>query len=310
VAPLVGSPEWLSKIPVLRQEQRQGHNTLSRGPLLSEFAKQRSTPGPVTYDLSSGGTLGLTGRILRPLSESQEWGAWAGAVKRVKRSSPGEAPVQMWQPKRVVSESPEYDLSRALSRLRRGDHFRIFAAPPVDKYRPTDQLAATVAGIVAATFTSPSVPAPPAPITAAIGNLVRPPLSTHERAEMLVNSWVAEQSYAHDVVSESVTGKAVTQAFGLDHEQLAALSERGQLLVLSIPSGPLFPIWQFDASTADKLVPNLKDVLARLDNRPSDEVIDWLRTPKSRLGGTSPISALRAGEYTAVLELAQAVGAA
>jgi hypothetical protein len=77
--------------------------------------------------------------------------------------------------------------------------------------------------------------------------------------------------------------------------------ECGKVLALDDGNRKLLPVWQFDASMRDRLVPGFKKVLDIL-NRPPFSAALWFTNRNPRLGGRAPIDALRAGDTERVLQ--------
>jgi Rv2175c C-terminal domain of unknown function/Protein of unknown function (DUF2384) len=142
-----------------------------------------------------------------------------------------------------------------------------------------------------------------------VASLVRPPLSSEERASLLVSAAVKGVIAENELVLESAPAQLITTAFSISEKSLWELVDSGGVLAFQYQSRMLFPLWQFDPASPDHLVPHLGEVLSILQYRTPEEVIDWLRTPKRRLDGRSPLDALRHDEHSVVLRMAQAVGA-
>lgn len=83
----------------------------------------------------------------------------------------------------------------------------------------------------------------------------------------------------------------------ISQSKIIALPENGRLLL---------PLWQFEASTDDKLVPGFSEVLRAL-NRNSFSAAHWFTSPNVQLGNKPPIALLRAGEITKVVAEAKLV---
>ena len=77
--------------------------------------------------------------------------------------------------------------------------------------------------------------------------------------------------------------------------------EKGKVLALEDGNRKLLPIWQFDASTHDRLVPGFKKVLDTLQRSPFSAAL-WFVNRNPHLGNHAPIDLLRNGETDRVLK--------
>jgi hypothetical protein len=76
-----------------------------------------------------------------------------------------------------------------------------------------------------------------------------------------------------------------------------------------VPNSILLPLWQFDATTEDKMVPGLTRALHAL-KRNSFSAAHWFANPNPQLGNRTPIALLRTGnvdEVVAEAELADLI---
>jgi hypothetical protein len=112
-----------------------------------------------------------------------------------------------------------------------------------------------------------------------------------------------------NLVLESAPSTVIADTLKLQESALERMRTSRQIVGFLYQTHWMFPLWQFDTSLPTKIVPHLDEILSALESRSNDEIIDWLRTPKNRLDGASPIEALKSGEHIKVLELARAMGA-
>lgn len=77
----------------------------------------------------------------------------------------------------------------------------------------------------------------------------------------------------------------------------------GKVLALDDGNRKVLPVWQFDSTTRDRLVPGFKRVLDVLDRSPFSAAV-WFTNRNPRLGNKSPISVLRTGDTETVLKIA------
>ena len=70
-----------------------------------------------------------------------------------------------------------------------------------------------------------------------------------------------------------------------------------------------FPVWQFDPSGPDGVIPGLPTVMRTLQLSPLAKM-SWLQRANPVLDGLTPLDALKRGEVQRVLEEAQGVGTA
>ena len=77
--------------------------------------------------------------------------------------------------------------------------------------------------------------------------------------------------------------------------------ESGRVLALDDGNRKMLPVWQFDASMRDRLVPGFKKVLDAL-RRPPFSAALWFTNRNPRLGNRAPIDVLRAGDTGRVLK--------
>lgn len=84
--------------------------------------------------------------------------------------------------------------------------------------------------------------------------------------------------------------------------------ERGTILALPKSGEYVYPVWQFDDTTRDGLLPGFKEVLASFGVESSWMRAEFLLAHHEELGGARPIDALRAGEVHRVRQLAGSYG--
>ncbi len=77
--------------------------------------------------------------------------------------------------------------------------------------------------------------------------------------------------------------------------------ESGKVLALDDGNRKLLPVWQFDASRRDRLVPGFKEALEILNLQPFSAAL-WFTNRNPRLGNRAPIDVLRSGDTERVLE--------
>jgi hypothetical protein len=100
----------------------------------------------------------------------------------------------------------------------------------------------------------------------------------------------------------SVSAKNAAKLYGgpndFSEEAVRKAARSGQLIAIRDGNGNLhFPAWQF--SPRGGTLPGLKDVLAIFDHQPHKDDIaraTFFLNPTSRLGGISPLGALRSGD--------------
>jgi excisionase family DNA binding protein len=85
---------------------------------------------------------------------------------------------------------------------------------------------------------------------------------------------------------------------------------RAQTLLAVKDNGRLvFPDWQFDPDGPDGVIPGLPDALAAMRGPISAFArVRWFLTPKSLMGGMTPLDALRAGAVEDVVAEAETIG--
>lgn len=105
------------------------------------------------------------------------------------------------------------------------------------------------------------------------------------------------------------TAEAAEILGGISKQAVDKRRERGTILALPGGGGEYaFPLWQFDESTRDGLVPGLTRVLRSFSVENPWMQAEFMLAPNARLGEKSPLNALRDGEVEAAARAASSYG--
>jgi hypothetical protein len=104
----------------------------------------------------------------------------------------------------------------------------------------------------------------------------------------------------------ALTVEEVADALGLTRQGVDRRRRAGKLLALSLGKrGYLYPAWQF---TPGGTLPGLEQTLAAFQDIGPWAQLTWFISPNTRLGGQSPLHALRAGAIDRVVDVAGVYG--
>lgn len=107
-----------------------------------------------------------------------------------------------------------------------------------------------------------------------------------------------------DVLTAPQVAKLLNTSRQTPHDRL----KKNTLIAVQDNSVWKFPVWQFDTSGADGVIPGLPEVLKVL-NVPALSQISWLTKPNAAFDGSSPVDALKNGRKDKVVCEARSVGA-
>lgn len=110
------------------------------------------------------------------------------------------------------------------------------------------------------------------------------------------------ERYPTWAVSEVVEHK------GVKAPSLNKRVNRGTLIAVRIEGDLRFPAFQFDNSSPTGEIPGLSEVLSEMQLSSPWIRFSWFVSPNERLGGDSPVDALKDGRKDAVLMVARGVG--
>jgi hypothetical protein len=102
----------------------------------------------------------------------------------------------------------------------------------------------------------------------------------------------------------------VAELLGVGRQTPHDRARAGTLLAVKENGRLVFPDWQFDPEGPDGVIAGLPDVLRAMADRPISALgrVRWFVTPKSLMGGRTPLDALRAGDADEVAREAEAIG--
>lgn len=95
---------------------------------------------------------------------------------------------------------------------------------------------------------------------------------------------------------------------GVERAAVDKRRERGTILALPRAGEYVYPVWQFDDSTRDGLLPGFREVLASFGVRSPWMRAEFMLAGHEELGGARPVDVLRAGEVEPVRRLAASYG--
>ena len=113
------------------------------------------------------------------------------------------------------------------------------------------------------------------------------------------------------LLANSITTGKAAEALGIGPRAARHRANTGTLLSIADGRRLRFPAWQFDPKQPDGMVDGLPRVLRALRRAPLSDLsrTNWFLTPKSLLGGQTPLEALRNGDHDEVVAEAEALGA-
>ena len=132
-------------------------------------------------------------------------------------------------------------------------------------------------------------------------------LADVERMEMQATAKLVAQR--QELQLDSVSLAEAADFTGVSVDRLRRLIGRGSVLAFSVEGAPRLPSWQLQRSEVAPTLNGATDLAAAF---PGDlaNLNDWVQRPNVDLEGSSPAEALKRGESSRVLALAQAIGAA
>lgn len=105
-----------------------------------------------------------------------------------------------------------------------------------------------------------------------------------------------------------VSAEVAARLLDIERASVDKRRERGTILALPKSGEYVYPVWQFDGSTRDGLLPGFKGVLASFGVESPWMRAEFMLAHQEELGGARPIDALRSGEVKKVRQLAASYG--
>lgn len=105
-----------------------------------------------------------------------------------------------------------------------------------------------------------------------------------------------------------VNAEDAAEQLGIDRASVDKRRERGTILALPRSGEYVYPVWQFDETTRDGLLPGFRDVLASFGVESPWMRAEFMLAPQEELGGARPIDTLGSGELQKVRQLAASYG--
>jgi hypothetical protein len=97
----------------------------------------------------------------------------------------------------------------------------------------------------------------------------------------------------------------VGKLLGITRQSVDKRRKAGTLLALEIGNRFVYPVWQIESN---RTLNHLEDTLAVLKDHDAWRKLSFFVHGNVRLGGRSPLQALRVGEYEDVLKAARTLG--
>ena len=120
----------------------------------------------------------------------------------------------------------------------------------------------------------------------------------------LVNSFVLR----NQLLADTISGSEVDRLLGCSSRQTRLDRVKNNTLLAVKDNGVWkYPLWQFDANGAERVVDGLPQVLAALEVSNLAKV-SWLTRPNPVFAGATPLQMLQRGELERVLAEARGVG--
>jgi hypothetical protein len=130
------------------------------------------------------------------------------------------------------------------------------------------------------------------------------PLDSAEAAEALGAAESEARAARETVLRDCIDVAQAAQVAGRSRKTLERMRRAGRLLAVHTGRQWLYPRWQFEPTTSNRLLEGFEDVLRRLELSPMGTAF-WLLQPSDRLGGRSPLEMLRHNQSGPVLQLAK-----
>jgi hypothetical protein len=129
-----------------------------------------------------------------------------------------------------------------------------------------------------------------------------------DMAALEANNIKQEFAVRKALLSKALPIDQVCELLGIKSRQtLHNWISQGKILALPDNDRILLPLWQFDASTDDKIVTGFTEALRTL-KRSTFSAAHWFTNPNVQLGNKSPIALLRAGKIAKVVDEAALAG--
>lgn len=134
--------------------------------------------------------------------------------------------------------------------------------------------------------------------------------SPEEIFRLEVENFKLAFEFRRHLLEGALTASQVGKLLGGKSRQMAHDRRTANKLIAIFDKGRwMFPLWQFDASGPDGVLPGLPEVLAALDSlQPLDDLdkAGFLTTPNPALGGATPVDYLRLRKIDEVVSAAYA----
>jgi hypothetical protein len=135
----------------------------------------------------------------------------------------------------------------------------------------------------------------------------RPAASREEQALVAFRSLLQLFEARRALLEEdTVTAPQVAELLGVSRQTPLNRVRENTLLAVLDRGAWRFPLWQFDANSADGVLPGLPEVLRVLEPQPHFSKLAWLRRANATLGGREPVELLRKGGIAPVVDAARA----
>ncbi len=197
----------------------------------------------------------------------------------------------------ITIEAPEYKVSEqsALDRIASALEVCLETLPPQGLEQFADHLETTV---------HKSKHSQPETLIGSLLNDINE--DEEKRLEFLAlhNYFECRQDLLKDVLTAPQVAKLLNTSRQTPHDRL----KKNTLIAVQDNGVCKFPVWQFDASGADGVIPGLPEVLKVL-NVPALSKISWLTKPNPAFDGSTPVDALKGGRKDKVVCEARSVGA-
>jgi hypothetical protein len=114
-------------------------------------------------------------------------------------------------------------------------------------------------------------------------------------------------AYRKTLLEGAISESEVTSRLRKPSAEILEMITSKQLLAVEEQPGWLFPVWQFDSTAQDGIVPGLSKVLRALDATPLSQ-ISWFQNPHPDLRNQKPCDVLRKGKIKVLEVMACRVG--
>ncbi len=197
----------------------------------------------------------------------------------------------------VTIEAPEYKVSEqsALDRIASALEVCLETLPPQELEQFADHLETTV---------HKSKHSQPETLIGSLINNIDEDEEKKLEFAALHDYFEWRQDLLKDVLTAPQVAKLLNTSRQTPHDRL----KKNTLIAVQDNSVWKFPVWQFDASGTDGVIPGLPEVLKVL-NVPALSQISWLTKPNAAFDGSTPVDALKNGRKDKVVCEARSVGA-